>query len=217
MSHAGVSAVACSTDTGNRATGTAISGRRRGSCWSTLTAASAADRSDQDAGPRRAAAEFLGRHVCDHLFVGNYRFPEGIMHSQRTVFQASAVARELQPDDRALCILPMFHINALFLFGRERCGSRCDLDHHAAFQRVSILETGGCTGATQVNVIMAVGTMLARRQQQFVPEHRLRVVTVRHLPKRWTYSKLVWRAHGHRGFQHDRDTGRVQQSVRWPA
>jgi carnitine-CoA ligase len=48
---------------------------------------------------------------------GTTGFPKGVMHSQRNVVLAGEgfVQRMyLQPDDRLMCILPMFHVNALF-------------------------------------------------------------------------------------------------------
>ena len=48
---------------------------------------------------------------------GTTGFPKGVMHAQKNFVLSGErhVARvETQPDDRVLCILPMFHINALF-------------------------------------------------------------------------------------------------------
>ena len=48
---------------------------------------------------------------------GTTGFPKGVMHCQRSLHTAGEgfVARMyLQPDDRVLCVLPMFHINAIF-------------------------------------------------------------------------------------------------------
>jgi crotonobetaine/carnitine-CoA ligase len=111
---------------------------------------------------------------------GTTGFPKGVMHSQRSFVMAGEgfVARMwLQPDDRLLCILPLFHINALFysLAGALAAGARLALAPR--FSASSFWRTAAETGATQVNIIAAIGNILARRpRSEFDSRHRLRVV-----------------------------------------
>lgn len=62
---------------------------------------------------------------------GTTGFPKGVMHSQRTLVAAGEcfVARmHLQPEDRLLCVLPLFHINAIFYSLAGALGGRRHLD-----------------------------------------------------------------------------------------
>ena len=71
----------------------------------------------------------------------------------------------------------MFHINALFytIAGAFAAGASVALV--PKFSASQFWRTAAATGATQVNIIAAVGNILARRpRSEFVPGHRLRVV-----------------------------------------
>lgn len=111
---------------------------------------------------------------------GTTGFPKGVMHSQRSFVLAGEgfVARLwLQPEDCLLCVLPLFHINALFysLAGALAAGARLALA--PKFSASAFWRTASETGATQVNIIAAIGNILARRpRSEFDPRHRLRVV-----------------------------------------
>ncbi|MGH8748842.1 MAG: AMP-binding protein [Burkholderiales bacterium] len=119
--------------------------------------------------------------TCLMLYTsGTTGFPKGVMHSQRSFVMAGEgfVARLwLQPEDRLLCVLPMFHINALFytLAGTFAAGASAALV--PKFSASQFWNTAASAGATQVNIIAAVGNILARRpRSEFDPGHRLRVV-----------------------------------------
>ena len=111
---------------------------------------------------------------------GTTGFPKGVMHGQRSFVLAGEgfVARMwLQPDDRLLCILPLFHINALFysLAGALAAGARLVLAER--FSASTFWRTAAESGATQVNIIAAIGNILARRpRSEFDARHRLRVI-----------------------------------------
>lgn len=184
MSHAGVSAIACSTDTLEIAK--AASREIDPQPWFVLVDEAAAGiplLTDLIKAPGNAK---LPHDVSpDDTFAiiyssGTTGFPKGVMHSQRNfVFSGERhVARvELQPDDRALCILPMFHINALFYSVASAVAAGATLIITPRFSASQFWRLAADAGATQVNVIMAVSTILARRpRSEFVPEHKLRVV-----------------------------------------
>ena len=119
--------------------------------------------------------------ICLTLYTsGTTGFPKGVMHSQRNFVMAGEgfVARMwLQPDDRLLCILPLFHINALFYSLAGALAAGASLALVPKFSASTFWQTVAETGATQANIIAAVGNILARRpRSEFVPGHALRVV-----------------------------------------
>ncbi len=108
---------------------------------------------------------------------GTTGFPKGVMHSQRSLLTAGEGFVErmhLQPQDRLLCILPMFHINAIFysLAGAMAAGAALILEPRFSASRFWHIVKE--TGATEVNTMAAAATMLTRRpRSEFVPGHRL--------------------------------------------
>lgn len=111
---------------------------------------------------------------------GTTGFPKGVMHSQRNFVLAGEgfVARMwLQPEDRLMCILPMFHINALFYSLAGTLAAGASLVLAPRFSASSFWRVAAESGATQVNIIAAIGNILARRpREEFDPRHRLRVI-----------------------------------------
>lgn len=109
---------------------------------------------------------------------GTTGFPKGVMHSQRSVLTAGEGFVErmhLQPDDRLLCVLPMFHVNAICysLLGALAAGATLVLE--PKFSASTFWTTVHDTGATEVNTIAAASAILMRRpRSEFVPGHRLR-------------------------------------------
>jgi len=119
--------------------------------------------------------------TCLTLYTsGTTGFPKGVMHSQKSFVMAGEgfVARMwLQPDDRLMCILPMFHINALFYSLAGTFAAGASLVLVPRFSATQFWKTAAESGATQVNIIAAVGNILARRpRDEFDPRHRLRVI-----------------------------------------
>ena len=123
------------------------------------------------------------RGTADHtLFIlytsGTTGFPKGVMHSQRSyVLTAEAFVQRLylQPDERVLCVLPLFHINALMysLGGALACGGTLIMVRR--FSASTFWHTVAQTRATEVNVIMSAAAILARRPpEEFVAGHHLR-------------------------------------------
>lgn len=116
--------------------------------------------------------------VCLIMYTsGTTGFPKGAMHSQRNFVRAGEGFVErmmLQPEDRLLCVLPLFHINALFysLGGAVAAGAAIVLAPR--FSASGFWRLAAQSGATEVNIIAAVGNILVRRpRSEFVPGHRL--------------------------------------------
>lgn len=184
MGHAGVSAVACSAETVQTATAAceglqpapwfcAVDSDEYGVPWLLRLMKEAPDAPLPDNPPADTTVAII-------YSSGTTGFPKGVMHSQRNFVRSGErhlTRVELQPDDRSLCILPMFHINALFYSVASAVAAGSTLIIVPKFSASQFWRTAADVGATQVNVIMAVSTILARRpRSEFVPEHRLRVV-----------------------------------------
>jgi carnitine-CoA ligase len=111
---------------------------------------------------------------------GTTGFPKGVMHSQRTLLTAGEgfVQRmHLQPEDRLLCILPMFHINALFYSLAGTLAAGATLILVPRFSASSFWREVARTRATEANTIAAVSNILLRRpRSEFVPGHSLRKI-----------------------------------------
>lgn len=108
---------------------------------------------------------------------GTTGFPKGAMHGQRGfVLTAEAFVERLwlQPDERVMCVMPMFHINALMysLGGALACGGTLVLIQR--FSAGTFWRQAADTRATQVNLVAAAGSILAQRpRSEFVPGHSL--------------------------------------------
>ena len=111
---------------------------------------------------------------------GTTGFPKGVMHGQRALILAGEgfVARmHLQPDDRLLCILPMFHINALFYSLAGALAAGATLVLVPRFSASSFWRDAARTRATEANTIAAVSNILLRRpRSEFVAGHSLRKI-----------------------------------------
>jgi crotonobetaine/carnitine-CoA ligase len=108
---------------------------------------------------------------------GTTGFPKGVMHSQRSyLLTAEAFVQRMymQPDERVMCVLPLFHINALMysLGGAMACGGTLILIRK--FSASAFWQQAAQSRATEVNVIMSAAAILARRPaEEFVP-HQIR-------------------------------------------
>ncbi len=116
---------------------------------------------------------------------GTTGFPKGAMHSQRSFVTGgeSFVQRiYLQDDDRVMIVLPLFHINALFYSVAGTLAAGCSMAIVPRFSASTFWQTAVDYGATEVNIIEAIGTILGNRpRSEFRPGHRLRAIYgVRH-------------------------------------
>jgi crotonobetaine/carnitine-CoA ligase len=99
------------------------------------------------------------------------------MHSQRNfVLSGEGFVHRmaLSVQDRVLCVLPLFHINALFYsFAGALCaGSTVVFERRFSASR--FWKTVKESGATQVNLIAAAGNILMKRDRgEFEPGHSL--------------------------------------------
>jgi crotonobetaine/carnitine-CoA ligase len=108
---------------------------------------------------------------------GTTGFPKGVLHSHRNyVWAAEAFVERmhLQPSERLLTILPFFHINALFYSfgGALACGGT--LITAPRFSASRFWDVAAECGATQFNILAAVGNILAKRlRSEFNTKHRI--------------------------------------------
>ncbi len=109
---------------------------------------------------------------------GTTGFPKGVMHGQRSVVLAGEGFVErmmLQPDDRLMAILPLFHINAVLYSLSGALAAGATFIAAPRFSASTFWKTVAETGATEVNTIAAATSILIRRpRSEFVPGHTLR-------------------------------------------
>lgn len=111
---------------------------------------------------------------------GTTGFPKGAMHSQRSFLtggEAFVQRVYLQDDDRVMVVLPMFHINANFYSVAGTLAAGATLIIVPKFSASTFWQTAADTGATEVNIIEAMGTILQNRPRgEYRPDHKIRAV-----------------------------------------
>ena len=111
---------------------------------------------------------------------GTTGYPKGVVHSHRNFVQAAEAFVErlhLQCGERLFAVLPFHHINALFYSfgGALACGGT--LITVAQFSASRFWTLAARHGATQLNILAAVGNILAKRpRSEFDPDHRIRKI-----------------------------------------
>ena len=125
----------------------------------------------------------VGRPEATCVFIytsGTTGFPKGVMHSQQSLVTAGEgfVARMyLQPSDRLLCVLPMFHVNAIFYSFAGALAAGATLILEPKFSASRFWQVVKETGATEVNTIAAASAILMRRpRSEFVAGHNLQKI-----------------------------------------
>ncbi len=181
LHHAEVSAVAATQDTLEVAR-KAAAGLKTPAWFLTLDAA-AADAPLLDELLKNAVAAALpqdidGEATCLIVYTsGTTGFPKGAMHSQRSFVtggEAFVQRVYLQDDDRVMIVLPLFHINAMFYSVAGTLAAGASMVIIPKFSASTFWQTAVETGATEVNIIEAIGSILrARPRSEFRPEHRL--------------------------------------------
>lgn len=113
--------------------------------------------------------------------------PKGVMHSQRNFVLSGEgfVGRmALSAKERVLCVLPLFHINALFYSFAGALASGATVIFERRFSASRFWKTVSTVQATQVNLIAAAGNILLRRDRsEFIPNHQLEKVYLSPLTK----------------------------------
>ncbi len=108
---------------------------------------------------------------------GTTGFPKGVVHSHMNyVWAAEAFVERmhLQPDDRLMTVLPFFHINALFYSFGGALAAGAGLVATSRFSASTMWKLAAETGATQLNILAAVGNILAKRSRaEFVSDHKI--------------------------------------------
>jgi crotonobetaine/carnitine-CoA ligase len=80
-------------------------------------------------------------------------------------------------DDVVMLILPLFHVNALFYSLGSALAARATLSLVARFSASRFWTMAVSSGATQVNVMEAIGSILkARPRDEFDAKHRIRAI-----------------------------------------
>ena len=181
LKHAGVSAVACNEDVLPVAR-TACDGITPEPWFMLFDGRSAGAPNFLDEIARASAVDLpLPGSADDAVLIiytsGTTGFPKGVMHSQRSFVMAgeSNISRLwLQPEDRMMVVLPMFHVNALFYSTAGALAAGCTMVLMPRFSASEFWNAAVEHGVTQVNIIEAIGRILARRpRSEFRPEHKI--------------------------------------------
>ncbi len=181
LHHAGVSAVAATQDTLDVAR-QAAAGLKTPAWFVMLDAAAAGVPALDDLLKTAPAADLprdiKGDDTCLIVYTsGTTGFPKGAMHSQRSFVtggEAFVQRVYLQDDDRVMIVLPMFHINAMFYSVAGTLAAGACMIIVPKFSASTFWQTAVDTGATEVNIIEAIGSILRNRpRSEFRPEHRI--------------------------------------------
>ncbi len=188
LHHAEVSAVAATQDTVEIAR-RAAAGLKTPAWFLMLDAAGSDAPALQDiarSAPQSALPQDItGDATCLIVYTsGTTGFPKGAMHSQKSFVtggEAFVQRVYLQDDDRVMIVLPLFHINAMFYSVAGTLAAGASMVIIPKFSASNFWQTAVDTGATQVNIIEAIGSILRNRpRSEFRPGHRIaRVYGVR--------------------------------------
>lgn len=109
---------------------------------------------------------------------GTTGFPKGAMHSQRSFVlggEAFVERMYVQPEDRLMIVLPLFHMNALFYSVAGTLAAGAGMAIMPRFSASAFWHQAAISGATVVNIIEAACNILKQRPRgEFNAAHRLR-------------------------------------------
>jgi len=122
--------------------------------------------------------KITGDSTCLIVYTsGTTGFPKGAMHSQKSFVtggEAFVQRVYLQDDDRVMIVLPLFHINAMFYSVAGTLAAGACMIIVPKFSASTFWQTAVDTGATEVNIIEAIGSILRNRpRSEFCPDHKL--------------------------------------------
>ena len=125
--------------------------------------------------------DITGDTTCLIVYTsGTTGFPKGAMHSQQSFVLCGEAFMQrvwLQDDDRVMIVLPLFHINALFYSVAGTLAAGASMVIVPKFSASTFWQTAVDSGATQVNIIEAIGSILKNRpRSEFCPAHRIKKV-----------------------------------------
>jgi carnitine-CoA ligase len=189
LHHAAVSAVVCSVETLQAARG-AAAGLDTVPWFALMEGGAEGVPAIDELGSARPGSELPPNAGADDTCLivytsGTTGFPKGAMHSQRNVVtggEAFVQRVHLQPDDRVMVVLPLFHINGIFYSTAGTLAAGASIVIVPRFSATTFWQTAADNGATEVNIIEAMGTILINRpRSEFRPDHRItKVYGVRH-------------------------------------
>lgn len=139
----------------------------------------------------RAESTPAARSDSTCLFIytsGTTGSPKAAMHSQGgyvITAEGFVVRMYLQPDERALCVLPLFHINALFYSVGGTLAAGATLILERRFSASSFWTTVYQTQASTTNLIGAAASILMKRSRnEYRAGHKLKKAFIAPLDER---------------------------------
>ena len=120
-----------------------------------------------------------GDDTCVIIYTsGTTGVPKGVMHSQRNFIiagEAFVQRVHLQENDRLMIVLPLFHMNALFYSVAGTLAAGASAIIVPRFSASTFWQTAADNGATEVNIIDAMGTILkSRLRSEYCADHTIR-------------------------------------------
>jgi crotonobetaine/carnitine-CoA ligase len=117
--------------------------------------------------------------ICCIIYTsGTTGFPKGVMHSQRSFLlagEAFVQRMHLQPDERMMIVLPMYHMNALFYSLSGAIAAGATIIVRPRFSASNFWSDAAKYQATQTNIIEAASNILRLRpRSEFDPGHQLK-------------------------------------------
>lgn len=142
----------------------------------------AADIVERLCGAVESLADSLPRPKPDDGLVviytsGTTGLPKGVLHTHRNLVWSAEVfvgRLRLQREERLLTVFPLFHVNALFYSFGGALAVGGTFITVPKFSASKFWDLAAATRATQLNILAALGTILAlRRRDEFNPAHRI--------------------------------------------